>query len=753
MTQCKSSKKRSRKKENTAHKKKSKGPIHWCAAPPLRQMRHARAVPKRFAPRPASRDNYIHTTSVDVASRRQSPIAPMNQHAIPPVLASLDLPTALPTVYQQLIFKTHYARIVPANDGKSERRERWDETVRRTIHALTDVPNFPEATKVHLARSLAQLKVLPSMRVLMTAGPALSRENMCAYNCTYIPIDSIKAFSEVMYLLSCGTGVGFSCEKKVIDALPVVPATISVVAEKLVIQDSAVGWALGLRRYMSMLWRGEMPREVDYSLIRPAGARLKTMGGRASGPEPFKNVIEFARETILQARGRKLRPVEVHELVCKIAEAIVSGGVRRSSLISLSDLEDQELATIKSGHAWFTSKKHLSCANNSAVFDGKVSREEFFASWQLLADSKSGERGLFNRNVARHRAEMHGRREYKGVDFGMNPCGEIFLRPRQMCNLSEVPIRADDTRETIRSKVIDAALFGTLQARLTNFNEEVLDRDWRKNGEHEALLGVSLSGIMDNAFMSTPSPALADFLEGLRATVNEVNREWAKRLGIRPSAASTTIKPSGTASQMCGTSSGIHPRWSPFYERRVQIDVNDAALEFVKKEIPQIPVEASSYNKSHAILVYPIKSPIASAAFASNPNGKQMTSIHQLELVKFYNDHWCEHNVSASVYVTDTPKDWAEVGEWVWKHFDSIAGLSFFPRDLGSYPQAPFTAITEKAYNAAASRLIPVENGGIDWTRMDKYEQAVDASIDSTHRENIGCAGGACEFVKPTTDK
>lgn len=324
-----------------------------------------------------------------------------------------------------------------------------------------------------------------------------------------------------------------------------------------------------------------------------------------------------------------------------------------------------------------------------------------------------------------------------------------------MCNLSEVVIRHDDTVETLRDKVAHATVFGTLQARLTNFNERVLSPQWRENGEEEALLGVSLTGIMDNAFMSTPSPELAQVLRDLREIVVQVNRDVAARLGIRPSAAATTIKPSGTASQLCGTSSGIHPRWSPYYMRRVQIDVNDAALAFLKAEIPEVPVEVSAYNASHAVLVYPIESPKGATGFATHVGTdpvKIVSSMDQLELVRFYNEHWCEHNVSASIYVTDTPEEWAAVGQWVWKHFDEIAGLSFFPRDLGNYPQAPFTAIGAEEYKKASEALHLVEERGVDWNRMAIYESKADALLDATNRENVGCAGGACEFVRPTVD-
>lgn len=343
--------------------------------------------------------------------------------ALPECLEKLKLPNGLRTVYSEFIFKTHYARLVTLADG-TERREQWDEAVKRTIHALTDHPAIPDVLKVSLARALAGLSVLPSMRVLMTAGRALARENMCAFNCTYLPIDSIAAFSEVMYLLACGTGVGFSCEKSVIAALPEVPSALEPTGLPLVIEDSAQGWALGFREYLTQLWSGRVPT-VDYSKIRPAGARLRIMGGRASGPAPFQEVIEFSLATLTNARGRKLSSLEVHELVCKTARAIVSGGVRRSSLISLSDLDDKGVAVCKSTADWYDHKPHLACSNNSAVFEGRGTEEEFFANWQLLVDSKSGERGLFNRAAARNRAQRHGRRKHEGIAFGTNPCGEV----------------------------------------------------------------------------------------------------------------------------------------------------------------------------------------------------------------------------------------------------------------------------------------------------------------------------------------
>lgn len=432
-----------------------------------------------------------------------------------------------------------------------------------------------------------------------------------------------------------------------------------------------------------------------------------------------------------------------------------SGGVRRSSLISLSDLDDEDIATCKSDPNWWQSKPHLACANNSAVFEGRPSEAEFWINWQLLADSKSGERGLFNRQAARNRAMKFGRRLYENIAFGTNPCGEISLRPYAMCNLSEAAIYWFDTPETIMEKVEMAAIFGTLQARLTRFNEDILRSDWRLNGEDEALLGVSLTGIMDNAFMSTPSKELADFLVALRKKVVAVNAEWAKKLGIRPSTAATTVKPSGTVSQLCGTASGIHPRWAPHYERRVQIDANDPALAFVRGELPELAVETSSYNKSHSVMVFPLAAPPGARGFATyvdSPSYKikpsTVNSIAQLRLVKFYNKYFCEHNVSASIYVDDTPDAWRTVGRWVWNHFDDIAGLSFFPRDMGNYPQAPFIAITPEKYELSAKVLREAE-AKLDWAKMSYYENKANGALDSINRENISCAGGACEIVRP----
>ncbi len=725
------------------------------------------------------------------------------------VPASAGIPNG--SIYQNLIHLTRYARLV--EDGA--RRETWHETCTRTIDALCASPKVDADTRALLFEHLFNLEVMCSMRAMMTAGPALARENMCLYNCTFLEIDSVQAFSEVLYLLSCGTGVGFSCERRCIEKLPVIPAgELERHPEKLVVPDSGDGWALAFRTLLERLFKGQWS-VVDYSLIRPEGAPLKTMGGRASGPVPLRKLFIFAKELINKARGRRLSSLEVHDLVCMVANSIVSGGVRRSALISLSDLDDDEMRTAKSGE-WWKEHAYRSCANNSAVYDGRPSEALFWKEWQSLVESKSGERGIFNREAARRQAAKTGRRAHEGIAFGINPCSEIILRPRQMCNLTEVIVRAGDSFADLARKVRVATIFGTLQASFTKFNEEVLSPEWRKNGEEERLLGVSFSGIMDNALLSTTGTALEATLRRLRQVAIETNAYWAARLGIAAAASITCVKPSGTVSQLADCSAGIHPRWSPYYERRVRLDQKDPAVAFLKAELPFLELEQDAYNATQVLFSYPTKAPEgavvatykdADAADKSAGVGKEssssssssgddmphssdsraslagsidgaaklkrkrgvtvldaentqmppleggakltkvapprtMTALEQLELWLAFSEHWCEHKPSVSIYVDDTPEEWRRVGDWVWAHFEVCSGLSFFPKNLGTYKQAPYEAITRSQYVARA-RHIPAS---VDWSRMGIYERAARSQLVSSHREALSCtAAGGCE--------
>jgi ribonucleoside-diphosphate reductase alpha chain len=682
-------------------------------------------------------------------------------------------------LYRELIHKTRYARFLE----RERRRETWGETVERTIAALFagTAGAIPEQAREEAYMCVHECEVMPSMRVMMTAGPALAAENMCAYNCSYLPIDSVGAFAEVLYLLMCGVGVGFSCERRYVERLPVVPAVIRSVSWTLQVQDSREGWAAALRVFLGALYAGERPT-VDYSRVRSAGARLRTMGGRASGPGPLRTLLdEHVVALFVGAGGRRLSPREVHDLVCRIATAAVAGGIRRSALISLSDLDDEEMRRAKAGDWWHTAP-FRSTANNSAVFEGRPPLDAFWREWEALRASHSGERGIFNRDAARRQAARSGRRRADGEPFGTNPCCEIILRPRQTCNLSEVVVRPWDSPEALHRKVRVAALLGTLQARLTAFNAQVLPDVWRRNCEEERLLGVSLTGIMDHPLLARPSAELRVLLQSLRHTAVETNRAVAAALGIPSAAAVTCVKPSGTVSQLCDSASGLHPRWSPYYIRRVRFDENDAVIRFLRDQAPALAFERDVYNpQTQVVLAYPIRSPLAVTTFVAAPAPapaptpapspapapacigpaiaapppvasrltataccdyghhshssiprhddcgapvqsapRCITAIEQLELWKFYNDYWCEHKPSISVYVNDTDNDWREVGEWVWNNFDDISGLSFFPRSLGSYVQAPYEAISEEQYHRMVTALPP---SGIDWSRLSEYER------------------------------
>ena len=631
----------------------------------------------------------------------------------------------LPTDYQSFIHTSRYARWVEDED----RREQWPETVDRYMRNVISPkikPNtFDDYVIIGKIRdAILNLSVMPSMRALMTAGPALERDNTAGYNCSYLPVDSLRSFDEAMFILLCGAGVGFSVEHKYTEQLPMVPKTFHTSGVKILVPDHKEGWAETLKMLLSLLFKGAIP-EWDLSLIRKKGAKLKTFGGRASGPEPLDSLLNFTVELVTNAAGRRLRPIECHDLMCKIAEIVVVGGVRRSAMISLSDLGDEEMARAKSGK-WYEKYPHRALANNSAVYEGKPTKPVFKREWQNLIDSGSGERGIFNREACNDIVYTLGKRKPNEM-WGTNPCSEIILRPFSFCNLSEVVIRPEDTFEDIRRKVIHATIIGTIQSTMTHF-PYLRDR-WRINAEDERLLGVSLTGIMDNPVTSNPE-SLAPMLKELKSVAVETNRLWAKRLGINAAAAITCVKPSGTVSQLVDSASGIHARYAPYYIRTVRGDNNDPLTEFMRAQ--GIPAEPCVMKPdSTTVFSFPIKSP--DNAVTSNDR----TAIEQLELWQIYQRHWCEHKPSVTISVS--PNEWQKVGDWVYDNFFEMTGVSFLPYFDHSYQQAPYQEIAEDEYQRAVSRMPPK----IDWSKLASYEKE-----DTTKSaQTLACTAGMCELV------
>jgi ribonucleoside-diphosphate reductase alpha chain len=626
-------------------------------------------------------------------------------------------------IYEDYIHKSRYARYLPAE----HRRETWEETVSRYMEYINNHllekqgVALSQAEHKALYEAILSKEIMPSMRALMTAGPALERDNVAGYNCAYVPIDDRRAFDEIMYILMCGTGVGFSVERKFIKKLPVVAdeffddSTIEIH-----VADSRIGWATAYRKLVSCLYDGFIP-VVDLSSVRPAGARLKTFGGRSSGPEPLQNLIGYTIETFKKAKGRKLNELECHDLVCKIAEVIVCGGVRRSALLSLGNLTSERLRKAKSGQ-WYYTEPHRALANNSVCYTEHPDIGVFLTEWTSLIESKSGERGIFSRYGCER--SLPSRRE-GGHDWGTNPCSEIVLRPRQFCNLTEVIARPEDTHETLRSKVVLATILGTLQSVFTDFR--YLGKRWKDNCEEERLLGVSLTGIMDCPIlhMNSRNHSLEWLLEDLRRLAVETNENWAKRLGIPQSAAVTCVKPSGTVSQLVGSSSGIHPRYAEYYVRRVRNDIKDPMSQVLIDY--GVPYEVDNHNPDAYVFEFPMKA-------EGSVTVQDLTAVAQLELWQIYNKYWCEHKPSVSIYVSED--EWLEVGAWVYENFDDMSGVSFFPYDDHVYPQAPYEEITEDEYN---ERLKKFE------TPLDFNELSEDEDVTTSSQE-LACAGGACEL-------
>jgi ribonucleoside-diphosphate reductase alpha chain len=621
--------------------------------------------------------------------------------------------------YRQYIAASRYARFI---DDKG-RRETWEETVTRFVDYIftrTPLISANSALKNEIFSAVLNHEVMPSMRAVMTAGKAADRDNTCIYNCSYLPVDDPKSFDEAMFILLCGTGVGFSVESKYISQLPEVPDNLYTSNHAIRVHDSKEGWAKALRLIIAHLYAGEIPR-WDTSGIRPAGARLKTFGGRASGPQPLEDLFAFTVAMFKNARGRKLNSLECHDLMCKIGEVVVVGGVRRSAMISLSDLDDERIRHAKAG-PWWETAPHRALANNSAVYSETPTVGKFMEEWLSLYNSHSGERGIFNREAAQKTVAKYGHRD-PNFEFGTNPCSEIVLRPYQFCNLTEVVIRHDDTRESLLRKVRLASILGTIQATFTKF--PYLRKVWQRNTEDERLLGVSLTGIYDNQLTCTRGEQLDDLLTQLREEARRTNEEFAGLLGIPKSSAITCVKPSGTVSQLVDSASGIHPRHSKFYIRRVRGDSKDPLSQFLIQQ--GIPNEPCVYKPDQTVVFsFPQRAP-------DGLTREDVDPISHLELWLTYQRAWCEHKPSVTISVEE--KDWPSVGAWTWNNFSEISGVSYLPYDGGTYRQAPYEECTEEEYNQLKAK-VPT----IDWTAFKEVTDNVEGA------QMLACVAGACEI-------
>ena len=625
----------------------------------------------------------------------------------------------LPTDYQSFIHKSRYAKYF---DGKG--RENWDETVERYMDNVVRPAAGDDSYINQIRDAILSLEIMPSMRAMMTAGPALERDNTAGYNCSYLPVDDPKSFDEAMFILLCGTGVGFSVERQYISKLPEVPELFES-DTVVVVKDSKEGWAKALRQVLALLWAGEIP-QWDVSKVRPAGARLKTFGGRASGPAPLVELFNFAVSTFKGAQGRKLSSIECHDLMCFIGQIVVVGGVRRSAMISLSNLSDDRMRHAKSGQWWETAA-HRALANNSVSYTEKPDVETFMREWTALVESKSGERGVFNREASKKQAAKYGRRD-SDYDFGTNPCSEIILRPYQFCNLTECVVRATDTIEDLERKVRLATILGTIQSTYTKF--PYLRKVWRDNTEAERLLGVSLTGIMDNPLLTAKNKGLNETLAHLRQVAVDTNAEFADKLGIPVSAAITCVKPSGTVSQLVDSASGIHARHSRFYVRTVRGDNKDPLTQFMKDQ--GIPHEPCVFKgDTTTVFSFPQKSP--NKAVTRN----DMSAIEQLEMWLTYQRAWCEHKPSVTISVRDS--EWLDVGAFVYKHFDEMSGVSFLPHSDHTYQQAPYQDCSEREYK----ELLKLMPKAIDWSKLSEYEQ----EDNTVAMQTMACSGDSCEIV------
>jgi len=631
--------------------------------------------------------------------------------------------------YENFIALSRYARWME----NKNRRETWGETVDRyfsfMLSQLEENHNYkPDAKVVEDLRSAVfNRNVMPSMRSLMTAGPALERENVSGYNCAFLPVDNPKSFDEAMYIAMCGTGVGFSVEYKYINKLPILPETLESSSTVIIVGDSKEGWAKSYRELLSLLWAGQIP-QIDISKVRPSGARLKTMGGRSSGPQPLVNLFDFTIRIFKNALGRQLKPIEVHDIMCKIGEVVVVGGVRRSAMISLSNINDIEMAAAKSGN-WWEASPQRALSNNSVAYSRKPEMAQFIAEWKSLYDSKSGERGIYNVAAAQAQAAKYGRRD-PDIHYGTNPCSEIILRPYQFCNLSEVVLREKDTNEDVANKIRLATILGTWQSTLTDF--KYIRKIWKDNTEEERLLGVSLTGQFGHKFFSGQEglDKLATTLDRLREYAVETNIEEAKKIGIPASAAVTCVKPSGTVSQLVGVSSGMHAWHSDYYIRTVRGDKKDPITKFLTDS--GIPSEDDVMKPNDTtVFSFPVKAP--SNAITRD----KLTAIQQLEIWLVYQRHWCEHKPSITVSVKED--EWMEVGAWVYKHFDECSGISFLPYSDHTYVQAPYQEINENGYKTLLQKMPE----SINWEALSLYE----LEDSTTGSQALACVSGECEIV------
>ena len=630
----------------------------------------------------------------------------------------------LPTDYQAFIHKSRYARWL----DKEGRRESWGETVSRYMDNLVKPLAGGDSYVKDIENAILNLEVMPSMRALMTAGPAFNRDNTAGYNCSYMPVDDPKSFDEAMFILLCGTGVGFSVERQFISKLPDVPETIFKSDTTIIVKDSKEGWAKALRQVIALLYSGEVPK-WDVSQVRPAGAKLKTFGGRASGPAPLIDLFNFVTRVFTEAKGRKLSSLECHDIMCKIGEVVVVGGVRRSAMISLSNLSDDRMRHAKSG-SWWENDPQRALANNSVSYTEKPDSLSFMREWMALVESGSGERGVFNRQASKVQAAKNGRRD-PNFEFGTNPCSEIILRPYQFCNLTECVVRATDTLETLERKVRIATILGTIQSTYTKF--PYLRKIWQKNTEEERLLGVSLTGIMDNQFMTLKNKGLEATLDHLKSIAVATNAEWAERLGIPVATAITCVKPSGTVSQLVDSASGIHARHSAYYVRTVRGDNKDPLTQFMSDQ--GIPNEPDVMKPDQTtVFSFPIKAPTGAVVTAD------MSAIEQLEMWLAYQRSWCEHKPSVTINVKKD--EWFEVGAFVYKHFDEMSGVSFLPFNEHTYQQAPYQDCDKETYEALLETM-PVS---IDWTKLSDYEQEDNTAGSQT----LACSGDSCEIVDLT---
>jgi ribonucleoside-triphosphate reductase len=639
--------------------------------------------------------------------------------------------TQLPSLYQQFIHLSRYSRWIESE----KRRETWNETVTRYFDFFEN--HLKESQEYILSKQLRSeledavlnLEIMPSMRSLMTAGEALSRDNVAGYNCSYIAVNRVRAFDEILYVLMCGTGVGFSVERQYVEKLPTIAENFSATETEIVVEDSKAGWAKSYKELISLLIAGQIPK-WNLKKIRPAGARLKTFGGRASGPAPLDDLFKFTSDTFKRAAGRKLTSIECHDLVCKVAEVVVVGGVRRSALISLSNLTDEKMRDAKVGQ-WWEANPQRALANNSVAYKEKPDIGVFMEEWISLYKSKSGERGIFNRDACKRTVAKLGDRRDPDYEFGVNPCSEIILRDREFCNLTEVIVRATDTAETLERKVKLATILGTWQASLTHF--PYLSSEFKKNCQEEALLGVSLTGILDNEMLRANNKNTEEVLTKLRKVSIDVNEDWAKKIGINPAAAITCVKPSGTVSQLTDSASGIHPRHSSYYVRTVRADRKDPLCQMMMDmKFPHEPCVMKP--DTTMVFSFPVRSP-------GSITRNDITAIEHLEIWLTFQRHWCEHKPSITITVKEN--EWMEVGAWVYRHFDEISGISFLPHSDHSYRQAPYQECSLEDCSAL-EQVLPTS---VEWSKtLVSYEKE-----DSTSgTQQYACSGDKCEIVDLT---